>query len=204
MRGFLGWKIILTVLITFGVLLAALGSQPGVKDFFAAVTDKLSFPAQESSRNVSFSLSIDKPAEISFQSNRELNITIEGQFFGSISEANFSTKKLVIRNFIGSGSINDTVYIKGRFEGLQAEGFHFINKNLEARGSLSTATIENLALDKLQLQGSGKLAAEGAETTLENQKIMIEKPLGRFVLGNGTRIEGLAKKILIGDRFVIG
>lgn len=204
MRGFLDWKMIATIIITLGMLLFVLGNHPVVQGFFFSLKEKISVPKDTVSRNVSFSILLDKRLEISFDAKGS-DMTIEpSSLSGIVAGTNFSTdKRIVIKNFVGNAAVNKSISLKGTFDSLQVEGFLFVNSKIDASG-VAAITIGGLALDKLQLEGSGKIFVDGMETKLENQKVVLESPKGGFVIGNETEIQGLAKRIFIGERFVIG
>ena len=102
--------------------------------------------------------------------------------------------------------INKTFEIKGSFDRAHADGVTFHNKNIYGKDSYSSIVIEGFETDKLEIEGSGTISVGNTETKFVRQKIILEKPLGTLMLGNSTAeeplvniIEGIAKKIIIGD-----
>lgn len=103
-------------------------------------------------------------------------------------------------------NINKTIEIKGSFDSAQADGVTFHSKNIYGKDSYSSIFIEGFEAEKLEIWGSGTISVGNTETKFVRQKIIFEKPLGTLMLGNLTAdsmivntIEGLAKKIFIGD-----
>lgn len=184
------------------MLLFVLGQNPSVGGFFAKVW-RMEFAPEDSERRVSFRLALDE-ADFSAAA-KNVNITIESQeFSGRAGDSTFSAQKAVVSRFEGTIAVNKTLAIKGSFGSARVDGVLFVGKDIDAAGSFSSAVMDNLQTDRLQLKGPGRISVEGAELIFGNETVVLEKPAGKFTLGSTAAIEGRAKRIAIGDKFVIG
>lgn len=207
MGNLFNWKIFVTAFVVLGVLFLVTGSDPSVSGFFSSVGKRFSLKADEKaiSRNVSFSLAVEPAAAAHFAAGN-VGIGIEPKnFSGSVSGNRFSTdKRMAIRNFTGSVSLNRTLWINGSFDSMQIGEFLFVGGSIDAKGEHEAFSVEGLSLDRMELGGSGRIVVEGQETLFENSTVVLENPLGTFSFGSLTEVKGVAKRITIGGKTVIG
>ena len=201
-------KIILTVIITLGVILAYVGCNQALSSFFDSVNDKFSF-GDSTQRDIDFSLTADKYQDLDFSNKGPLNITIAGYTTAALNTGNLVTNKtLGIYGFRGSGStIGNRLTLDGKMSKIQLPEITVAVQETVALSSIfSSFSVENLDTDEYKLENvSGTLTARGATTQFSGD-ITITSPRATFDVNMDNtvlKISGAAGKIIMSNGFVI-
>ena len=100
------WKIIITVLVTLGLILTYVGSNPTVSGFFDSVSGRFGSIMGESQRNVEFTLNVDRYGDFDFSAKEPVDFLVTGYTEATLKTGNLKTNKtLGIYGFVGSGSV---------------------------------------------------------------------------------------------------
>lgn len=202
------WKLIVTLLIVFMVLLFVLGSDSSVSKFFSGVFSKVGIEAKSEDntmRNVSFSLSAGGYDNISFSADY-VKFSIEPQNFSAVIEgASVETKSHVdIEGFRGSGNIDKNVLsLEGSLSAINLSGTSITYAKGVIKATAAFDSLEaGLAVGNLVLS-NGVLDINGNE--IRFSEITIASPKGKFSFGKELKIEGVAGRIEIPSaKIVIG
>ncbi len=203
------WKLIVTLLIVFSILLAVLGADSSVGKFFGNIFGKIGVETKSEDnaiRNVSFSLSAGNYARISFSSSDARFVIDPKNFSAAIESATAEAKTRVeIGGFKGSGSVDgNNLAIEGSLGriGLSGTSINYAKGSIKASAVFDRIVMENIAVDEIMLS-NGTLAVNGNEIKFSD--IIITSPKGRFTFDKGLKIEGIASRISIPSaRIVIG
>lgn len=193
------WKIIVTVFITLGVLLAALSTNPAIDDFYQAAKERIFGVLEEKvTRNVTFTVSADSYTNLSFSGNMNFIIT-PVDFSADVKDGKIYTNKTIqIIGFTGSGSIDrDLLTLDGEFKKIEQEGtsISFAQGPIKASSTYSRIAAENLTLKHLTIPG-GKLTLGGTEISFSSAA-EIYYPQGDFEFDSGLKASGAASKIIL-------
>lgn len=201
------WKLIVTLMIVFSILLVILGADSSVGKFFGNIFGKIGVEnADNAVRNVSFSLSADDYAKISFSSSDARFVIDPKNFSAAIESAAAEAKTRVeISGFRGSGSVDgNSLAIEGSLDRIDLSGtsINYARGSIKASAVFDRIVMENIAVDEIMLS-NGTLAVNGNEIKFSD--IVITSPKGRFTFDKGLKIEGIASRISIPSaRIVIG
>ncbi len=201
-------KIILTVLITLGVLLAYVGTNPTLSGFFDSVNEKFSF-GDSTQRDIDFSLTADKYRDIDFSNKGPLNVTVSGYTTATLKTGNLVTNKtLGVYGFSGSGStMGNRLTLDGKMSKIQLPEITVaVQETVELTSIFTSFSVENLNIDEYKLENvSGTLTARGTTTQFSGD-ITIISPRATFsvYMGNATlQVSGMAGKIVLSSGFTI-
>jgi len=209
------WKLLATVLIVLVLLAFLLSSNPQVTEFFSSIygglTDVVSSFEIEENRTVNFTLILSGYENISYDSSKTMNITLNAAKFQlTVEDANLNgtANDIFIINYRGKVEINDTmnnITLDGRFESLLVPGIaSFSNTNIVADIQFTTMKIDNFRPRKLVANTTGTLTLGAAENTFTGI-IEADSILGTFTFDDGLTIVGHAKKISIpGSGITVG
>src|SRR3989338_4779815 len=197
-------KLILTVIVVLAVLAGFLGTSPTLSNFFSAVQErffdatKLEAPV---ARNVGFTINVDRYPDVTFDSVRLINITINGTTTASLLEGRLNTTHAVtLFNYKGSGTISDKLHLDGSFEWLELPDIiaTFGKQQIKLESDFTSVEFKGLALKDLKVQNAtGTLAVEGSITQFTGD-IEMKEPLGVFIFADkALSITGAAQKIII-------
>jgi len=194
------WKIVATIFITLGILVAFLSTSPQLGNFFDALREKLYsiVPEQKVERNISFSLAADA-TNISAQA-RDINIRLEtNNFTAQLKDVSVSSKgRIRILGFFGLLSINSrNLALDGSFKKVELEDTTLTlpQGTIKSQSAFASLAIDNLAMKELVVP-KGKLTVNNVETDSANE-IRIFSPLGRFEVDSKLQVTGKANKISI-------
>ncbi|MBI2579557.1 MAG: hypothetical protein HYW27_01510 [Candidatus Aenigmarchaeota archaeon] len=193
----IGINLIVAAVITAGLLGAFLLSNSTVGNLIGNVAD---LGIQEM-KNVSFTLSVDRHGEISFEKQKNLSIEITGRMQGVVGDGEFeSGSGASLRGFSGRGRISDMVVLNGTVDKIEISdaSLSFKAKKFDASSEFSSASVENLFLAGLRLENvTGSLNQGGTEIKFSSTTVILEGAGGKFTFGNGLVIDGRAKKVSI-------
>lgn len=205
--GIFNWKVIATVFILLGIIMVVLSTSPTVSGFFVSVKDRLFDlfdidTEQYLVRNVSFSVSSAGYGPIIFSTERPINISLDGDFSGDVTIAgtagNMKSSTVTIKNFVGSGKIEDgRININGDFGSIITTDIAInLSGIVSSDSSFTSLVVHNLGIQRIQLQdASGSLYAKGNEIKVTSEDLDIVNPLARFEFSDKLMIEGSASAI---------
>jgi len=197
-------KLIITIIAVLAILAGFLGTSPTLSNFFSAVQErffeatKLEAPI---ARNVEFTINVDHYPDVTFDSVRLINITINGTMTASLPEGRLNiTQAIKLFNYKGSGTVSDNLRLEGSFEWLELPDITaaFGKQQIKLESNFTSVEFKGLALKDLKVQNAtGTLAVEGSITRFTGD-IEMKEPLGVFIFVNKTlSITGVAQKIII-------
>lgn len=193
-------KIIITILVTLGLVMAYVGSNPTVSGFFDSVGGRFSSLAGESQRNVDFSLEIDRHPEFSFTSRDPADFLVTGYTEAELKTGNLKTNKtLGIYGFRGSGSVEgNKLVLDGKMAKVEMPEITVsVQETVKSTSTFTALSAKNLAVKEIKLQGvSGTLTSRGSTTSF-NGSLDVISPMGEFEFGEKFRISGKASSISI-------
>jgi len=200
-------KVVATVVITLLLLVAVLGSNETVSNFFGSVSERFSFT---SPGGVSFSLDADNYSDMTFTGKKMVNVTVDGDTYASLNTGNLQTNKtLSVYGFRGTGSVHGTVLVlDGRISKVGLPEITVgVQETIKASSNFTGFSAVNLELTDLVVHGTGLLTV-GNTTTQFSGEIQITAPTGNFEINRNGRVfyvAGRASKITIpGSGIVIG
>ena len=202
------WKLLVTIIIIFGILLALTSTQPAVKNFFSSIDKKIVSGNQQGSEaatitpgNVEFSLEIEKTDFSAKTGNVTIGIESK-QFSAKIEKSDISTESpIVINGFSGSIAIAEKVTLDGTLNSFSSgeTKIGFDRASLKTESPYDKITIENLGIAEYKTNATGTLIVKGNEIKV-NSPLTIKSLLGNFVFeGEKIKITGRADKISIPD-----
>lgn len=201
-------KIILAVLITLGVLLVYVGTNPALSGFFDSLNEKFSF-GESAQRDIDFSLSANKYHDIDFSNKGPLNFTISGYTTATLKTGNLVTNKtLGVYGFHGSGStVGNRLTLQGKMSKVQLPEITVaVQETVDLTSIFNGFSVENLDLNEYKLDNvSGTLTARGTTTQFTGD-ITITSPRATFkvLMDNATlQMYGTAGKIVLSNGFTI-
>lgn len=194
-------KIIVTVLVTLGLVMAYVGSNPTVSGFFDSVGGRFStLIGDTSQRSVEFSLHVDKYGDFDFTAKEPVDFMVTGYTDAALKTGNLRTNKTVgIYGFKGTGSLeNHVLTLDGRMVKVELPEITVsVQETVKSTSTFTEMTAKNLAVKEIKLQGvSGTLTSRGSSTQFSGD-MTITSPKGYFEFGDGLRINGTAAGISI-------
>lgn len=202
------WKIVLTVIVTLGIIFAYLGSNPVVSGFFDSVGSKVSSLTGFSTQgNVEFSLAADKYGVIGFIAGNS-NFTIVGETSAALKTGNLRTNKtLAVYGFHGTGSVNGNILmLDGKIAKVELPEIAVaVQETIKSNSTFTSLSAAGLKLGDLKIiNTTGTLVVRGATTHFSGD-IDIVSPVGDFYFANSTlSASGKAAKISLSNGINIG
>ncbi|KHO47773.1 MAG: hypothetical protein QT00_C0002G0435 [archaeon GW2011_AR5] len=194
------WKIIITVLVTLGLVLTYVGTNPTVSGFFDSVSGRFGSIMGESQRNVEFSLDVDKYGDFDFSAKEPVDFLVTGYTEATLKTGNLKTNKTVgIYGFRGTGSVEGNVLaLDGKMAKVELPEITVsVQETVKSASTFTELTAKNLAVKEIRLTGvTGTLTSRGSTTQFSGD-LTIASPMGDFDFGNGLRINGSATGISI-------
>ena len=185
------WKIVLTVIVTLGIIFAYLGTNPTVSSFFDSVGNRVSsMTGFNPQGNVQFALTSDKYATINFNV-ADTNFTIVGDTSATLKTGNLRTNKtLVVSGFRGTGSVSGNVLkIDGKIAKVELPEIAVaVQETIDSNSTFTSLSAANLKLGELKIMNTtGTLIVRGTTTQFSGD-IDIVAPVGDFGFYTGNNI----------------
>lgn len=194
------WKIVATIFITLGILVAFLSTSPQLGNFFDVLREKIYsiVPEQQVERNISFLLVTDA-ANITAQA-KDVNIEVRtNNFTAQLKDVSINSKGTVkILGFSGLLSVaNRNLALDGSFKKVEVEDttITFPQGTIKSQSTWESMVVDNLAMKELVVP-KGKLTVNNVETDSASE-IRISSPLGKFEFDSQLQVTGKANKISI-------
>lgn len=197
----LGWKIIITVIITLGIILGFVGTNPTVVGFFDNVSDRFSFLSGDNSpRSIEFVLETDKYADLDFSAKETVDFAVTGYTEASLKTGNLKTNKtLRIYGFKGTGSVRgNSLSLDGKMAKVELPEITVsVQETVRSNSTFTSLSAKNLAVKEIKIeQAKGTLSVRGTTTQFSGD-IAIISPKGDFELSGGLKLSGKASGISI-------
>ena len=154
---------------------------------------------EEAARSIQFVLSVDKHDIMDF-SGEGLQIEISGATQGDVAGGSFTTDSVSLSGFNGKGSIDESLTLNGSAETIKLSdaSVSFPGKSYNSNSEFSSATIDNLFINQLELKGvTGTLEKDGSQVRFSSADVSLKNVRGKFSFGGGLRIDGAASMISI-------
>ena len=201
------WKIIVTLIVVFIALAALIGTSPNVGNFFGSIKEKFNIGplgGTNAKGNIEFYLSWDNYKDVEIDNKRTINLTINAKNFTAnigMGNINLAEKKVTIVDFKGMGNITENqILLDGKYSKIEIEGLgEFYNGTMKASSTFNEVMIDNLAFQKMALEGTGTISYKGNELSVNNQTAELTSVSGAFVFGDGLQINGTADSIKVGN-----
>ena len=195
------WKIIITIIVTLGLVMGYVGSNPTVSGFFDSVGGRFSsLIGDNAQRNVEFSLDVDKYSDVEFSAKYPVDFLVTGYTEASLKTGNLKTNKTVgIYGFRGTGSVKgNTLALNGKMAKVELPEITVsVEETVESTSTFTGLSVKNLAVREIKIQQvSGTLSARGTTTQFSGD-ISIVSPMGDFDFGDSFKITGKAASISI-------
>lgn len=197
-------RIVMTLIITLGIVALVLSVNPEVGSFFQSLVARISGSlAPEPQRGVALELAVDHYPPVEFTRGRNMNFTFAGEnFTAALKEGNLNltTALVKIEGFEGSGTIvQGTVTLDGRFERLETPAGVFLKGTAKARAGFNNLSVEGMSVGELKLSGAGFVSIGATRTELKGGDVTLTAPLGTFTFGSGVAFSGTAAKVQMGN-----
>ena len=192
-------KIVLTVVVTLLLLVAVLGSNETVSNFFGSISDRFSFT---NPRGMSFELTADNYSNMDFTGKNMVNISVDGDTSATLNTGNLRTNKtLSVYGFRGTGSVHGTsLALDGKISKVELPEITVgVQETVSASSNFTGFSAVNLELASLGVNGNGVLTVKNTSTQFSGS-IIIEAPSGMFEINRNGRVfhvVGRASKITI-------
>ena len=154
--------------------------------------------------NIEFYLSWDNYKGVGIDNKRTVNMTINAKNFTAGiggGNLNLTEKNINIVNFKGTGNITgNEVKLDGKYSKIEIEGLgEFYNGTIKASSEFNEIVIDNLAFQKMTLEGTGIISYNGNELSVNNQTAELTSAAGIFTFAEGLIINGTAESIKVGE-----
>ena len=194
----LDWKIIVTIIVTLGLVMGYVGTNPAVSGFFDVVGDKFSaFTGDSTPRNIEFGLGADKYSDLEFTAKVPIDFVVTGYTEASLKTGNLKTNKTVgIYGFKGTGSIkSNTLTLDGKMTKVELPEITVsVQETVKSTSTFTSLSAKNLSVKELKIEKtSGSLSVRGTSTQFSGD-IDISSPIGDFDFFSGKSVLSVSGK----------